>query len=132
MRTLKPFNLEEAKAGKAVQTRSGLPVRIVSYDRKNNLNQSIVALVAFNPDLEKVYYYDDSGHMGYSTINHELDLFMGTIKREGWVNVYKVLKIGTVVSGYEGGQIYPTPADAVNLGGMNTNYLDTIKIEWEE
>lgn len=34
---MKPFNLEEAKAGKQVVTKSGRPVRIICWDVKDRM-----------------------------------------------------------------------------------------------
>ena len=48
-------------------------------------------------------------------------------KKEGWINVYKGGKLDT-------DYIYPTKADAVEniFQPMKDNYIDTIKVEWEE
>lgn len=55
------------------------------------------------------------------------DLMMLPEKKEGWVNVYKGGKL-------DADYIYPTKADAVEniFQPMNDNYIDTIKVEWEE
>lgn len=57
---MKPFNLEEAKAGKPVCTKSGRKARIVCFDARNN--QPIVALIEDADNrFEIAYNYDLHG-----------------------------------------------------------------------
>jgi hypothetical protein len=62
---MKAFNLEEAKAGKAVCTKSGLPVRLLCFDRRNT--QPILGLIdeldrelCHSWSLTGDFYTDDS------------------------------------------------------------------------
>jgi len=57
---MKPFNLEEAKAGKPVCTRSGRKARIICFDARND--QPIVALIEDADNrFEIAYNYDIHG-----------------------------------------------------------------------
>ena len=84
---MKPFNLEQAKAGAPVCTRNGQPVRIVCYTLKGHKKYSILALVENTDGVESAVNYTLSGHKSlYSDTG--LDLMMASVKREGWVNLY--------------------------------------------
>lgn len=55
------FNLTLAKAGWSVRTKSGYPVRILCFDRKNT-EYKIVALILVKEGLpEKIEYYTLEG-----------------------------------------------------------------------
>ena len=57
---MKPFNLEEAKQGKPICTRSGRRVRIICFDARND--QPIVALIEdADKRYEIAYNYDLHG-----------------------------------------------------------------------
>ena len=121
---LKPFNLEEAKHGKPVCTRHGKPARIICWDKLGNL--PIVALVMGENNKEFVFYYNGNGRDN-DTIEKDYDLMMAPERHEGWINVYKGGKL-------DADCIYPTKADALEnvFQPMKDNYIDTIKVEWEE
>ena len=120
---LKPFDLEAAKAGKPVCTRDGRKARIICFDRDCDMH--IVALVA-DPLGESVHYYLSNGKVDFDK-NNDYDLMMLPEKKVGWINVYKGGKL-------DADYIYPTKADAVEniFQPMKANYIDTIKVEWEE
>jgi len=113
---MKPFNLEEAKAGKPVVTRDGRPVRILAFDRKGDY--CIVAIVSCWGS-DEVIGYRESGKS--ATINSEYDLFMKLEKKEGWVNVYR---------GGSTGDLYSTE-DAAKRSTLPSR-IATVKVEWEE
>ena len=122
---MKPFNLEEAKAGKPVCTRDGHPARIICFDKKSS-NFTIVALIDVgNEELE--VSYTNEGHY-YSTMGESNnDLFMVGEHKEGWINIYSIENSKPHVS-YD---IYPTKEEAQHA--IAAPYLvDTIKIEWED
>lgn len=115
---LKEFNLEAAKAGKPVCTRDGRKARIICWDKKGLV--PIVALIEHENSEIFLAYYNNGRH----TIRErsDNDLMMLTEKKEGWVNVYENDICG----------IHQTKEEAlvnINTGG---NYIDTVKIEWEE
>ena len=73
------------------------------------------------PEFEDLVAYPNNGnyHGGHE---NDGDLMMLTEKKEGWVNVYENYICG----------IHQTKEEAlvsINTGG---NYIDTVKIEWEE
>lgn len=116
---LKPFNLEEAKAGKPVYTRDGHKARIICFDRKlyhDGYNYPIVAMVKDN-DNELVYAYTQDGLL-VGNMEGGLDLMMLAEKKEGWVNVYK-------------DNLYNTESEA-KKAHLKEGYIDTIKISWKE
>ena len=121
---LKPFDLEAAKVGKPVCTRDGRKARIICFDRIDKFSH-IVALITNLDGREIIWGYEDSG--ACSNDNKNNDLMMLPEKKEGWINIYKGGKM-------DADFIYPTKADAVEnmYPPMKDNYIDTIKVEWEE
>ena len=121
---LKLFDIQKAREGKPVCTRDGRKARIICFDWKSDT--SIVALIMGDNDREEIHSYYKNGK---SVRNQEYscDLMMLPEKKEGWINVYKGGKLDT-------DYIYPTKADAVEniFQPMKDNYIDTIKVEWEE
>lgn len=124
--TLKPFDLEAAKAGKPVCTRDGRKARIICFDRDWDMH--IVALVA-DPLGETVHYYLTNGKVDFDKQNDE-DLMMLSEKKEGWVNVYKSYNVGKTIPCMA--SIYPTKEEAKKSSVVGFDYVDTVKIEWEE
>ena len=123
---LKPFNLEEAKAGKPVCTRDGMKARIICFDKK--AGRPIVVLVeGGDGNGEYVIFCDDGGYYNCKEMPDCSDLMMLPEKKEGWVNVYQGGKL-------DADYIYPTKADAVEniFQPMKDKYIDTIKLTWEE
>ena len=119
-KNLKPFDLQAAKAGKPVRTRDGRKVRIICFDSKNDPRRPIVALVEHN-DNELLYEYTIEGKERFSHISTTgtSDLMMLPEKKEGWVNVYKHFA-------------YRTKEEAQSNINPDNEFIDTIKIEWEE
>ena len=120
---MKPFNLEEAKAGKPVVTRDGRPVRILAFDKKGEY--CIVTLINYCRSDDVVVYREDG--KASANFDSEYDLFMKSEKKEGWINLYRdnrgVVFPGVVTSteDYSKSQISPV-----------TDYIATVKVEWEE
>ena len=117
---LKPFDLKAAKAGKPVCTRGGKKARIICFDRKfyhDGYNYPIVAMVNDN-DNELVHAYTQDGLL-IGNMEGELDLMMLPEKKEGWVNLYK-------------SSAHPTKEEAMKYRNKCNDYIDTIKISWEE
>ena len=116
---LKPFSLEAAKAGKPVCTRDGHKARIICFDRKGYNMFPIVALI-MNGDRESdIYTYRPNGTWDNSGNESDKDLMMLPEKKEGWVNVYK-------------DSVYDTKDEALIGRSEIRDYIDTIKISWEE
>lgn len=126
---MKEFDIELAKQGHPVCTRDGRKARIICFDRKS-LHHPIVALITNDANCEQCEYYKENGtYSGSSTTKCDVDLMMASQKHEGWVNIYAYAKTGTK---HVGEKIFDTEKDAQIYGTECTNYLITIKIEWEE
>ena len=125
---IKPFNLEEAKAGKPVCTRDGKPARIICFDRKAK-TYPIIALIDKGP-FEVVYTYNNKGEYTNSSIG-DFDLMMVLSKRKGWVNLYKNSMINSTEDRVAG-KIFATRNDALECISDEGRYVNTIEIEWEE
>lgn len=123
---LKPFDFEAAKAGKPVCTRDGRKARIICFDTINKGNYPIIALLE-DKGYEAVFYYNKDGKCNVGT---ERDLMMLPEKKEGWVNVYKSYNVGKKTPCIA--SIYPTKEEAKKSSIVGLDYVDTVKIEWEE
>ena len=116
----KPFDLEAAKLGKPVCTRNGRKARIICFDAKFPKTGNIVTLVEKeNGEEVTLYHYDD----GHCSIGRGYDLMMSTEKKEGWINIYKGGLLDT--------KSYSSKEEAVSKASQ-TDYINTIKIEWRE
>lgn len=123
---LKEFDLEAAKAGKPVCTRDGRKARIICFDAK--CNNPIVALI-YDCNKETVLQYLENGRFFVDQID-KYDLMMFPQKKEGWVNVYKSYNVGKKIPCMA--SIYPTKEEAKKSSVVGFDYVDTVKIEWEE
>ena len=124
--SLKSFSLEAAKQGKPVCTRDGRKARIIAFDRRlfyKNVSYPILALVERSDGEDDVCGYNEKGKaLIEDCAEYKDDLMMLTEKKEGWVNIYR-------------SQIYNTPEkakEAYKRTCNDDNYLQTIKIEYEE
>lgn len=126
---MKPFDLKEylQNPNKKIVTRFGSLVRILCTDRRDDsfTESPIVALVPNLDGGEDAIYYKENG-ICYESMNHDLDLFFATEKRDGWINIY------ADSAGRAGSYIYRTQKEAISVGKGNPNYVATVKIEWEE
>lgn len=116
---MKPFNLELAKDGRPVCTRDGHKARIICFDAEGKY--PIVALVK-EDDGERVSLHTEKGFYFANNSEHNRNLMMASEKKEGWINVYKNGRTSF---------IYETKEEAF-VNHLDTHYLDTVKIEWEE
>ena len=124
---MKEFNLEEFEKNPSqkVVTRDGREVRIVCTDAKGE--EPIIALVYNNiRDEENVYTYNREG-IFYKDNDSCLDLFFTTIKREGWVNLFKDEELPFV-----NGDVYKSEKDAKEAAIGEPDFIASVKIEWEE
>lgn len=132
---MKKFNLDEylKNPQKKVITRNGRNVRIICTNRKNE-KYPIVALVAVLPDnignCEETYHYTTDGEWVKGE-THSSDLLFASEKKEGWINIYKIKStVNPCIS--SGLQVHNTKEEAEAARGSNTDYIDTVKIKWEE
>ena len=90
---MKPFNLEEAKAGKPVVTRTGKPVRFLCFDAKGL--EPIVALIELDTTSHAIQY-NESG-IFWDGKESDQDLFMKSEIKEGWVIALKNSKLSSSI-----------------------------------
>ena len=114
--TLKEFDLEAAKVGKAVCTRDGRKARIICFDKKGDY--PIVALVN---DYNKEEYIKSYDKFGKKFIDGETtdDLMMLPEKKEGWIVIHKEA-------------IYDKETAEKIARETTANVIRIQKIEWEE
>lgn len=131
---LKPFNLEEAKAGKLVCTRDGRKARIICFDRVTNSTNEytgplIVLVTNLNGD-EKPFCYTENGNLaGDEYDNHKWDLMMLSEKKSGWANIVK----GSDGCPHMGRGIFQSKEVAEDaIKAFSSKLIDTIEIEWYE
>ena len=118
---LKEFDLEAAKSGKPVCTRDGANVRIICFDTK--CDTPIIALVTTDNGEEITFDYFIDGTFA-NIENHDNDLMMLPVKKEGQVNVYNLDNI------YSTGRVYSSKEEAEKQKDINC--IATIKIEQVE
>ena len=124
---MKQFNLEEylANPNKKIITRSGNEARIVCTDKLGKY--PIVALIK-GGSIETMVDFESDGKYRHDFGDNDSDLFFATEKKEGWINIYKSKSMGAPI----GGTIYDSEEEAETEGKRGKNYIETIKIEWEE
>lgn len=123
---MKPFNLEEAKAGKPVCNRMGNDVRIICDNKKDSTGYSIVALhLTCENGNELMISHTRDGKLTNSGTS-PYDLFMKSQKRKGWINIYK----GACDKHLCCNHIYSTKEEAIEKAANNC--IANAKIEWEE
>lgn len=119
---MKPFNLEESKAGKKVITKDGREVKILCWDRKEQ-KYPIVALVGKD---KEVYEFTKEGRF-FPDEESNLDLFMDSEKIKGWCNIYKDNEIRYIQG------LYSSKEEAIEKSkGSSHECVATIKVEWDE
>ena len=126
---MKRFSLEEylKNPSKKVVTRMGRKVRIICTDREDSI-YPVVALVKDDKrELDILVAYTKDGipaeyNEAYYT------LFFAPEKHEGWVNIFKGEGFYNTGDTF----VYKSKEDAEKQGKDFSDYIATIKIEWEE
>ena len=124
---MKEFNLDEylKNPSQKVVTRDGREVRIICTDAKGD--EPIIALVYNNiREEENVYTYNRDGYF-YGDNDSCLDLFFTPVKKEGWINLFKDEELTFI-----NGDVYENEKDAKEAAQGESDFIATIKIEWEE
>ena len=118
---MKPFNLEEAKAGKPICDRLGRDCKFIAYVEESE-RFNIVCL-----DYSKcIQTYTNNGNfIDESCGISDLDIFMKSERKEAWVNVYGQYGKEAVY-----GINYSTKDEALKNIIIDSCYLDTVKIEY--
>lgn len=120
---MKPFNLQEALAGKPVVDGYGSPVTELHYFATARGGQKLVAVVGGDADS-----FSDNGQFLEDRVSKN-DLFMASEKKEGWVNIWRKSD-GSVITGYH---IYNSEGSAREVPeDYRTTRIAAIKISWEE
>lgn len=90
---MKPFNLEEAKAGKPVCTRDGRDARIICFDAKDSetckYKRPIVALITKIDGSEEDWFFYNDGLGNLNKSPSKYDLFMRPQKKKLWIGIEK-------------------------------------------
>lgn len=120
---MKPFDLEAARRGAAVCTRDGRNVRIVCFDMKNK-KYSIIILIDDGDEEQLMTYTSDGKYInGEDT---DLDLFMKSVKKEGWINIYPQ------VSGFKLATTSSVYSSEWRAKSVASEGAICVRIEWEE
>ena len=123
---MKEFNLTEylKNPSQKVITRDGRDVRIVCTDMKSEY--PLIALVTDKKDnTESPFVYTKNGRYFFEETNN--DLFFEPIKKEGWVNLFKDEELTFI-----NGDVYDSEEKAKEAAEGESDFIATIKIEWEE
>lgn len=123
---MKPFDLERALAGDPVVTRDGRPVKVMPVLRNHNY-YPVVGFVRLG-DVEYVELFTLTGKWVGSNDNSN-DLFMASVKHEGWVNIYPSEDC-LPTSHYTSKPIYGSEAEAKARAASDC--IAIVKIEWED
>lgn len=138
---LKPFDFEAAKAGKPVCTRDGRKARIICFDYKGDSNAyPILALIStINsrgvPSEIIAKYTEDGRYVKYNNVEYNEDLMILPEKKEGWMNIYNHNRPRTSSENcyiMTGVSVFETKEGAISYIDKDKEYIDTVKIEWEE
>ena len=121
---MKQFNLEEYLKNplKRVVTRDGRNVKILCINFTKA--QHIIAQIEGN-DYSIAFHKDGIFVNGCES---NCDLFFAPEKEEGWINSFSDV-VHDRVSSYS---IFKSKEDAEKSGKGQSDYVTTIKIEWEE
>lgn len=156
---MRTFDLEAAKAGAPVCTRSGLEARIICYDRRGDSDCRMVALVNAGYE-ERVQYYSQAGKIIHNktcvddlrmrdddyaeklargeygpTVKENLTVDAPTCKyslpvdREYWRRIYAGMAMAAHIVATKGWCMNETVVEAVDMAGALLAELETKKRE---
>lgn len=121
---LKPFDLEAALRGEPVVTRDGREVtQVTNFDAPNDPNPVVAVIDGNTQSFTLTGAYFGQGK------ENEYDLFMvtKTVKKEGWVNLYKSDDEEIAVFTGHGHNTKEAAEEEAS-----PKCIATVKIEWEE
>lgn len=128
---MEQFNLDEylQNPSRPVVTRDGRPVRIICTDA-NREETPVVALVKDKgTGYEALFPFSKRGKYYACSQESDTDLFFApVVKHEGWINVYQCVNEDYCTCGI----VRNTKEEAKKEGYGDKDYVNTIKIEWEE
>ena len=124
---MKQFSLKEyLKNPMKVITRDGREARIICTDK---LGKYPIGALIKEGKNEDFHTYTLDG-VFFAAEEDDLDLFFATEKYEGWVNIFESVGDGHRYVGHD--CIFESKEKAEKYGKTCSNYITTIKIEWEE
>ena len=100
---------------------------------RRDYNMNVYVLIKTEMDEEFNFHttvcgvYTKEGKVTNKYPCFEYDLFFAPVKKSGWINLYK---INSIIS--PGPRAYDTEEEAESAAVDKSNYISTIKIEWEE
>lgn len=137
---MEQFSLQEylKNPSRRVVTGDGRKVKILCTNRKSLY--PIVALVEnHDSDNESVCSYREDGLYSMFSQSEENNLFFAPEKHVGWINIFFApekhtgwINIFHSKDASVGTGIFNSKEEAEKIGKFSTNYVTTIKIEWEE
>lgn len=125
---MKKFSLDEylKNPSQKIVTRDGHNARVISIDRKSPTGHNIVVLLDYGSE-EISTTCDNNGETEFcSPFQSKGDLFFAPVKKEGWINLFKINSTLTI------GEVYNTEEEAKAAVVGSLVYISTVKIEWEE
>lgn len=122
---MKEFNLEEylKNPSKKVVTRDGRAVKI--HCTNYGSRQPIIAEIEGHDYSQS---FTKGGRYYIDNRNSPYDLFFAPTKHEGWINIYADINDNS----HPGNHIFKSKEEAEEDGKKGSDYVTTIKIEWEE
>ena len=129
MNDMEQFSLDEylKNPNRRIITKDGKSVRIICTDRRGLNVKPIAALITIPNGEEIIITYWENGVAIQGYEDNPDDLFFAPEKKEGWINLYKINSNIT-----PGALTYNTKEEAKSATGNRSDYISTIKIEWEE
>ena len=123
---MKAFSLEEylKNPSRKIVTRDGHNVRIICTDH-DNISYPIVGAIK---GYDFPFCFGEDGYVVGSKCNDANDLFFATEKHEGWVNIFKGEGFYNTGDTF----VYKSKEDAEKQGKDFSDYIATVKIDWEE
>lgn len=109
-----------------VVTRDGSPVRIICIDRAGMNTKPVVALITLPNGDENIKSFWANGIETAGSDGKD-DLFFAPNKHTDWVNLYR-----TESGQYKCGSVHESKQDAKRVSEGDSQYVTTVKIEWEE
>jgi hypothetical protein len=126
---MKPFNLQEALAGKPVVTRDGRPAtHLVSFPQA----ETYTVVAAIDSWLNT---FTNTGKYINNEEEHGQDLFMASTKKTGWVNIYREnlqQNFGPVLAFPRPHVIHPSKAVADEKQETTKERIAVVELTWEE
>lgn len=130
---MRPFNYEEARAGKPICTRDGREARIVDWDYEENY--PLVVIITEKDGTKHINSYTEKGAFVYSA-ETDKDLMMKSERHELWKVIIKNEDTGEVFGNR--GRDFESKEEAEKWAEMysekdSLSVLDIVKLyEWED